>query len=89
LKPTPVQKVQVLCGIASPSIRREVAAKVEKTKQESDNQHPLYGNNHIGSRLKSRKNFLKTTTSLTQTPESTRIDLWKKEMKEYNSHLWK
>jgi len=49
----------------------------------------LYGDNYIGSRLKSRKNFVKTTISLTQIPETTRIDLWKKEMKGYNSHLWK
>jgi len=89
LRPTPVQKVQVLCGIAPPNIRREVAARVEKTKQESDLRHPLYGGKTMGSRLKSRKNFLKTTISLSQTPEATRIDLWKEAMKEHNSLLWK
>ncbi|CAI6377597.1 unnamed protein product [Macrosiphum euphorbiae] len=43
----------------------------------------------MGSRLKSRKNFLKTTISLSQTPEATRIYLWKEAMKEHNSLLWK
>lgn len=89
LRPTPVQKVQVLCGIAPPNIRQEVAARVEKTKQELDLRHPLYGGKTTGNRLKSRKNFLKTTNSLSQTPEATRIDLWKEAMKEHNSLLWK
>lgn len=66
-----------------------MAAKVEKTNQESDIRHPLRGNNCTRSRIKSKKYFLKTTISLTQTPETIRIDLWKKEIKGYNSHLWK
>lgn len=49
LRPTPVQKVQVLCGIAPPNIIREVATRVEKTKQESDIRHTLYGDNLTGS----------------------------------------
>jgi len=65
-----------------------VAARVEKTKQELDLRHPLYGGKTMGSRLKSRKIFLKTTISLSQTPEVTRIDLWKEAMKEHNSLLW-
>lgn len=89
LRPTPVQKVQVLCGIAPPNIRREVAERVEKTKQELDLRHPLYGGKIMRSRLKSRKTFLKTTISLSQTPEATRIDLWKEGMKEHNVLLWK
>lgn len=50
--------------------------------------HPLYGGKLMRSRLKSRKNFLKIKISLLQTPEVTRIDLWKEKMKEYNSQLW-
>jgi len=32
---------------------------------------------------------LKTTISLSQTPQVTRLDLWKEGMKEHNSQLWK
>jgi len=48
LKPTPVQRVQVLSGIALPNIRRDVAAsRIEKTKPESDIiRHPLYRGNY-------------------------------------------
>jgi hypothetical protein len=66
-----------------------VAAKVEKTKQELDLRHLLYGGKLTEKRLESRKNFLKTTISLSQTPEATRIDLWKEGIKEHNSLLWK
>jgi hypothetical protein len=41
-KITPVQKVQVLCGVALPNIRREVAARLEKIKQELDLIHPIW-----------------------------------------------
>lgn len=49
-----------------------------------------YGSDLAGSRLKSsqsRKTFLKTTfnrPNLSQTPEVTRIDLWKEVMKGHN-----
>jgi len=84
---SPVQKIQVLCGIAPPNIRQEVAARVEKTKQELDLRHPLYESKLTGNRFKSKKNFLKTTINLSQTPEVTRIDLWKEGMREHNSLL--
>jgi len=87
LRPTPIQKVQVLSGIAPPNIRRLVAARLEKTKQESDIRHPLYGDKSTRSRLKSRKNFLKTIVSLSQTPKATRINLWKKGMKEHKPQI--
>jgi hypothetical protein len=89
LRPTPAQKIQVICGIALPNISQEVAARVEKTKQELDLRYSLYGGKLIGSRLKSRKIFLKTTISLSQTTEATRIYLRKERMKEHNSLLWK
>jgi len=66
-----------------------VVARIEKTKQESNIRHILYGDNLMGSRLKLRKIFLKTTINLSQTLEVTRINLWKEEMKGYNSQLWK
>ncbi|KAE9537384.1 hypothetical protein AGLY_006407 [Aphis glycines] len=71
----PVQKVQVLCSIAPPNIRREVVARGEKTKQELDLRHSLYGSKLTGSRFKSRKNCLKTTISLSQTSETRQYKL--------------
>jgi len=75
LRLTPVQKVKILCGIASPNMRLKMAAKVEKTEQKSDKRHLLYRGNLTRSRLKWRIHFLKTTISLSQTLEATRIDL--------------
>lgn len=63
----PVQKGHILCRIAS-NTGRKVAARVEKTKQKSDIRHPLYGGKLTRSQPKSRKNLLKTTISLLQTP---------------------
>jgi len=83
LKLTPVQKAQVLNAVAPPNKKLEVVTRVEKTKQKSDIRHSLYGGDFRRSRLKSRKNFLKTI-SLSQTPEAARVDLWKEERR--NSH---
>ena len=45
LKPTNVEDLQLLAGIAPPDIRRDVCARVEKTKQETNEAHSLYGQN--------------------------------------------
>ncbi|KAI5735344.1 hypothetical protein M8J77_017170 [Diaphorina citri] len=41
LKPTPLDKLYPLAGIAPPDIRRKVAAEVERSKQTTDERHPL------------------------------------------------
>lgn len=76
LKPTPLNKIYSLSGIAPPNIRRIVAAEVEKTKQATDNRHPLYGHILQPARLKSRKSFLRTTCQLSEPPETRRLQLW-------------
>ena len=45
LQPTNVEDLYLLAGIAAPDIRRDVCARVEKTKQETNEAHSLYGQN--------------------------------------------
>ena len=58
LKPTNVDNLYLLAGIAPPEIRRSVCARVERTKQVERETHSLFGHTPAGSRLKSRRSFL-------------------------------
>ena len=42
-KPTNAEKLYLLSGIAPPSIRRDICARVEKAKQEKNEAHSLHG----------------------------------------------
>ena len=54
LKPTNVEDLYLMTGIALlPDIRRDVCARVEKTKQETNEAHSLYGQNPAERRLDS------------------------------------
>lgn len=78
LKPTPVQKLYPLVGIAPPKIRRDIIADAERTKQESDPLHLMYGQRPpTNSRLKSRNSFLTRTKKLNTTTEQARTKKWK------------
>lgn len=49
LRPTLSEKIYPLLGIAPPSIRRQVAAEVERKNQMADNRHPYIDtNNSLG-----------------------------------------
>lgn len=85
LRPTPVDKIYHLAGIAPPDVRRRTAAEVEKRKQENDPRHPMFGSETPTPRLKSRKSFLGTTEAIVSTPSARRIELWR--TKTYGSHL--
>ncbi|KAI5742625.1 hypothetical protein M8J77_009365 [Diaphorina citri] len=76
LKPTPTEKLYPIAGIAPPQIRRQVAAEIEKKKQQSDERHPLYNHEETHQRLKSRKNFMRTTQTCSESPEERRLHLW-------------
>jgi hypothetical protein len=65
LKPTLIPLVKIIAGIAPPDIRRSVASDAQKTAQANDERYPLHGYQLAPSRLKSRKNFLKSTTEIT------------------------
>ena len=58
LKPTYVEYLYLLAGIAPPDIRRDVCARMERTKQMEQQTHPLFGHIPARSRWKSRKDFL-------------------------------
>ena len=45
MKTTNIEDLYLLAGIAAPDIRRDVCARVEKTKQETNEAHYLYGQN--------------------------------------------
>ena len=58
LKPTNVEELYSLSGIAPPSIRGDVCARVEKAKQETNEAHSLYRKIPAERRLKYINSFL-------------------------------
>ena len=64
LKPTNLDSVHLLAGIAPPHIRRTVACHMERTRQTTDARHQLFHQQPAASRLKSRKSFMRTVTPL-------------------------
>lgn len=82
LRPTPVTKIYQIMGIAPPDIRRTTAAETEKKKQEIDPRHPLFGHELQKPRLKSRRSFMRTTTSTASAPGARRTELWQKSLPE-------
>ena len=52
LRPTNVEELYLLAGIAPPDIRRDVCARVEKKKQETNAAHSLHGQVPAERRLK-------------------------------------
>ena len=76
LKPTNVEDLYLLAGIAPPDIRRDVCARVEKTKQETNEAHSLYGQNPAEKRLESRKCFLRSVKPVDFPPKVIRCSAW-------------
>ena len=58
LRPTPLPLLYRSAGIAPPDTRRDIQARTQKHKQETDERHPLFGHNCPKSRLKSRNSFM-------------------------------
>ena len=77
LRPTPVQKIYPLAGIAPPVIRRRVAAEKERQKLETDPRHSMFNHKVTTPRLRSRKSFIKRTVPLHTKPDVRRVSLWK------------
>ena len=77
LKPTSLDSVHLLAGIAPPHIRRTVACRMERTRQTTDDRHQLFHHQPTASRLKSRKSFMRTVTPLDSSASSSRLQLWK------------
>ena len=77
LKPTNLDSVHLLAGIAPPHIRRTVACRMERTRQTTADRHQLFHHQPAASRLKSRKSFMRTVTPLDSSASSSRLQLWK------------
>ena len=77
LKPTNLDSVHLLAGIAPPHIRRTVACRMERIRQTTDDRHQLFHHQPAASRLKSRKSFMRTVTPLDSSASSSRLQLWK------------
>ena len=77
LKPTNLDSVHILAGIAPPHTRRTVACRMERTRQTTDARHQLFYHQPAASRLKSRKSFMRTVTPLDSSASSGRLLLWK------------
>ena len=77
LKPTNLDSVHLLAGIAPPHIRRTVACRMERIRQTTDDRHQLFHHQPAASRLKSRKSFMRTVTPLDSSASSSRQQLWK------------
>ena len=77
LKPTNLDSVHLMAGIAPPHIRRTVACRMERTRQTTDARHQLFHHQPAASRLKSRKSFMRTVTPLDSSASSSRLRLWK------------
>ena len=58
LKPTNVEDLYLLAGIAPPDVRRGVCAQLESVKQVNDEAHSLFVHIHATNPLKSRSCFL-------------------------------
>ena len=68
----------LFAGIAPPDIRRDVCARVEMKKQESNVAHSLYGQNPTESRLKSRSCFLSIVRPADFHPNVIRCNEWQR-----------
>ena len=73
LKPTKLDSVHLLAGIAPPHIRKTVACRMERTRQTPDARHQLFHHRPAASRLKSRKSFMRTVTPLDSSASSSRL----------------
>ena len=80
LKPTNVENLYLLAGIAPPKIRRSVCARVEGTKQlERDS---LFGHTPARNRIKSRRSFLTCVQPVHFTAKVVRANEWKRRLEE-------
>ena len=76
LKPTNVEDLYLLAGIAPLDIRRDVCARVERTKQETNEAHSLYGQNPAERKLKLRNCFLRSVKPADFPPKVIRCSAW-------------
>ena len=88
LKPTNVENLYLLAGISPPEIRRNVCARVERTKQvererkRKRERHSLFGHTPSRSCLKSRRSFLTSVQPVHFTAKVVRVNEWKRRLED-------
>ena len=82
LRPTNVENLYLLAGIAPPEIRRSVCARVERTKQVERETHSLFGHTPARRRLKSRRSFLTSVQPVDFPAKVVRVNEWKRRLEE-------
>eukprot|EP00057_Strongylocentrotus_purpuratus_P019440 XP_011673914.1 PREDICTED: uncharacterized protein LOC105442933 [Strongylocentrotus purpuratus] len=70
LRPTKVEEFYLLCGMAPPQVRRLVLSQKERDKQENNPLHPLFEQQPVGKRLKSRRSIVVKTLLDRYSPRS-------------------
>lgn len=88
LKPTNLDQLYMLAGIAPPQIRRETIAMAERSKQCDDPRHPLHQHIPVAARLKSRRNFIQSTQSLTASKTITKEVKWEQCLADNDIPTW-
>ena len=73
LKPTNTNSLPVLAGIAPSDTRRTVASRTERTRQTTDQRHPLNGHLGVVPRLK-------CTEPINTTAKAARMELWRERL---------
>ena len=76
LKPTNIEELYLLSGIAPLSITRDVCARAEKDKQETNEAHCLYGQIPVERLMKSMKCFLHSVKHANLSPKVIRNSEW-------------
>ena len=76
LRPTSVDNVYLLAGIAPPGVRRATTSRQKRKKQTEDPRHSLYSHEPVNKRLKSRNSFVHSVTPLDTNPPAERLRAW-------------
>ena len=86
LKPTNIEDLYLLSGIAPPTIRRDVCARVERQKQSTRETHSLFGQITATSHLTSRHCFLSSVQPANFPAKVIRCSEWRKRLRN-KSHI--
>ena len=82
-----IPSLPVLAGIAPSDIRRAVASRTERTRQATDERHPLNGHLGVAPRLKSRKSFMTCTKPINTTAKAARLELWRNRLEPLDARV--
>ena len=67
--------------------QESVGSRTERTRQTTDERHPLNGHLAVVSRLKSRKSLIKSTEHINTTARAARLELWRERLEHLNTSV--